>query len=121
MAAMPANRLREGETSMSMQALLMPVFAQVALTFVLLFWMQFLRMRAIRQAQVPAHSIALREPNWPARVTQVGNAYHNQLETPLLFYVLILLAHRDADRGLRSCLSSAGCSSLHASCTPIST
>src|SRR5262245_27836870 len=80
------------EASMSMQAMLMPVFAQVALTFVLLFWMQFSRMRAIRQGQVPAHSIALREPNWPPRVTQIGNAYHNQLETPLLFYVLILLA-----------------------------
>ena len=77
---------------MSIQAMLMPVFAQVALTFVLLFWMQFLRMRAIRRGQVPAHSIALREPNWPPRVTQIGNAYHNQLETPLLFYVLILLA-----------------------------
>ena len=25
-------------------------------------------------------------------LTQIGNAYHNQLETPLLFYVLILLA-----------------------------
>ena len=77
---------------MSMQATLMPVFAQVALTFVLLFWMQFLRMRAISRDQVPAHSIALREPNWPPRVTQIGNAYQNQLETPLLFYVLILLA-----------------------------
>ena len=77
---------------MSMQAMLMPVFAQVALTFVLLFWMQFSRMRAVRRGQVPAHSIALREPNWPPRVTQIGNAYHNQLETPLLFYVLILLA-----------------------------
>ena len=38
---------------MSMQAMLMPVFAQVALTFVLLFWMRFLRMRAIRRGQVP--------------------------------------------------------------------
>src|SRR6476620_9054602 len=77
---------------MSMQAMLMPVFAKVALTFVLLVCMQFSRMRAIRRGQVPAHSIALREPNWPPRVTQIGNAYHNQLETPLLFYVLILLA-----------------------------
>jgi hypothetical protein len=75
-----------------MQAMPMLVFAQVALTFVLLFWIQFLRMRGIRRGQVPAHSIALREPNWPLRVTQIGNAYHNQLETPLLFYVLILLA-----------------------------
>ena len=77
---------------MSMQAVLMPVFAQVALTFVLLFWMQFLRLQAVRRGQVPAHEVALREPNWPARVTQISNAYHNQLETPLLFYVLILLA-----------------------------
>jgi hypothetical protein len=80
------------EAVMTMQAMLMPVFAQVALTFVLLFWMQYLRMRAIRRGQVPAHSVALREPNWPARTLQVGNAFHNQLETPLLFYVLILLA-----------------------------
>jgi hypothetical protein len=77
---------------MSMQAILMPVFAQVALTFVLLFWMQVLRLRAIRRGDVPEHSVALREPNWPARITQVANAFHNQLETPLLFYVLILLA-----------------------------
>jgi hypothetical protein len=77
---------------MSFEAMLMPVFAQVALTFVLLFWMQILRLRAVRRGQVPAHSVALREPNWPARVTQISNAYHNQLETPLLFYVLILLA-----------------------------
>ena len=74
---------------MSMQAMLMPVFAQVALTFVLLFWMQYLRLRAVRRGLVPAYAVALREPNWPARVTQIGNAYHNQLETPLLFYVLI--------------------------------
>jgi hypothetical protein len=77
---------------MSIQAMLMPVFAQVALTFVLLFWMQVLRLRAIRLGQVPAQSVALREPNWPARVIQIANAFHNQLETPLLFYVLILLA-----------------------------
>jgi hypothetical protein len=77
---------------MSFQAMLMPVFALVALTFALLFWMQILRLRVIRKGQVPAHSVALREPNWPARLTQISNAYHNQLETPLLFYVLILLA-----------------------------
>jgi hypothetical protein len=77
---------------MSMQAMLMPVFAQVALTFALLFWMSFLRIQAIRQGKVAPHTIALREPNWPPRATQISNAYHNQLETPLLFYVLILLA-----------------------------
>ncbi|MGC2410377.1 MAG: MAPEG family protein [Methyloceanibacter sp.] len=77
---------------MSMQAMLMPVFAQVALTFALLFWMSILRIQAIRQGKVAPHAVALREPNWPPRATQIGNAYHNQLETPLLFYALILLA-----------------------------
>jgi hypothetical protein len=76
---------------MSMQAMLMPMFAQVALSFVLFFRMQFLRLGAVRLGQVPAHSVALRESNWPPRVTQIGNVYHNQLET-LLFYVLVLLA-----------------------------
>jgi hypothetical protein len=72
--------------------MLMPVLAQVALTFVLLFWMQTLRLQAVSRGEVTAQSVALREPGWPARLTQISNAYHNQLETPLLFYVLILLA-----------------------------
>src|SRR6478736_3613463 len=76
---------------MSMQATLMPVFAQVSLTFVLLFWMQFLRMRAISRGEVPPHSIAPREPNWPPRAAPIGNAYHNQLETPVLVGVVSVL------------------------------
>ena len=43
-----------GEAVMTMQAMLMPVFAQVALTFVLLFWTLLLRFQAIRQGQVGA-------------------------------------------------------------------
>ena len=31
-------------------------------------------------------------PHWPARVLQISNAYHNQLELPVLFYVVVLLA-----------------------------
>jgi hypothetical protein len=77
---------------MSIEAILMPMFAQVALTFVLLFWMGFLRTQALRTGAVMPEQIALREPNWPLRVTQIGNAYHNQLELPVLFYVVTLLA-----------------------------
>jgi hypothetical protein len=51
-----------------------------------------LRARALRLGQVDAHQVRLREPNWPPRVLQVGNAYHNQLELPVLFYVVVLLA-----------------------------
>ena len=77
---------------MSIEAILMPMFAQVALTFVLLFWMSVLRLRAVRSGAVQAQQIALREPNWPPRVIQISNAFHNQLELPILFYVVILLA-----------------------------
>ena len=77
---------------MSIEAILMPMFVQVALTFVLLFWMGGLRYRAFRSGEVKAEKIALREPHWPLRVLQIANAYHNQLELPVLFYVVMLLA-----------------------------
>jgi hypothetical protein len=76
----------------TVQAILVPMFVQVGLTFVLLFWMSVLRLRAIRLGQVQLGQVALREPNWPPRVTQIGNAFHNQLELPVLFYVVVLLA-----------------------------
>jgi hypothetical protein len=77
---------------MSIQAILVPMFVQVGLTFVLLFWMAALRMRAIRSGEVDPQQVRLREPNWPPRVTQIANAFHNQLELPVLFYVVVLLA-----------------------------
>lgn len=77
---------------MSIQAILLPMFVQVGLSFVLLFWMGGLRYRALRLGQVDPHQVRLREPNWPPRVLQVANAYHNQLELPVLFYVVVLLA-----------------------------
>jgi hypothetical protein len=77
---------------MTIQAILVPMFAQVGLTFALLFWMSVLRLRALRLGGVQPQDVALREPNWPPRVLQVGNAFHNQLELPVLFYTVVLLA-----------------------------
>ena len=77
---------------MSIQAVLLPLFVEVILTFVLLYWMAYVRTRAIRIGEIEAQNIALREPNWPPGITQVGNAYHNQLELPVLFYVLTILS-----------------------------
>ena len=77
---------------MSIQAILIPMFVQVALTFVLLFWLTILRLRVIRKGEVRPQQVALREPAWSPHVLQVGNAFHNQLELPVLFYVVTLLA-----------------------------
>jgi hypothetical protein len=84
---------------MSLSMILAPLFVEVALTFVLLFWMGSLRVAAVRRGEVAPRDIALREPNWPPRVLQIQNAFHSQLELPVLFYVLTILslATRHAD------------------------
>ena len=76
---------------MMVQAILIPLFVQVALTFAIGFWMAAGRVRAIRSGEVRHRDIALREPNWPPRLMQLQNAYLNQMEMPLLFYVLVVL------------------------------
>jgi hypothetical protein len=77
---------------MSVSVVLLPLFIQVALTFALWFWMAYYRVSLIRGGDVHPRDVALREPNWPRHVLQVSNAAHNQLETPLVFYVLTILA-----------------------------
>jgi hypothetical protein len=77
---------------MSLASVLLPLFVQVALTFALLFWMGGARTGALRSNQTKMSDIALGEGNWPARVMAIGNSYNNQLQIPVLFYVLVILA-----------------------------
>jgi hypothetical protein len=77
---------------MSIQAVLLPLFVQVVLTFVLLAWMAGLNRQAVLRGEVGLRDVALREPGWPVRNLQIRNAFQNQLETPVLFYVLTILA-----------------------------
>jgi len=77
---------------MSVQMVLLPVFVLVGLTFALLLWMAGARRRALVGGETKIRDIALGQPNWPTRATQIGNCYRNQFELPLLFYVLIALA-----------------------------
>lgn len=77
---------------MSVTAVLLPVFVQVGLTFVLLLMMGRSRIASLRSGQVRMGDIALGERNWPKRTLQFQNAFHNQFEVPVLFYVLVVLA-----------------------------
>jgi len=77
---------------MSFGAAFAPVFVQVALTFVLLFRAGIVRVGMVRRGEVRAGDIALRQPNWPEKATQLINAYQNQLELPVLFYLLMVAA-----------------------------
>jgi hypothetical protein len=77
---------------MSVQMVLLPVFVLVGLTFALLLGMASARTRALTSREISPKDIALGQPNWPTRVTQIGNCFKNQFELPLLFYALIALA-----------------------------
>ena len=77
---------------MSIQAILLPLFVQVALTFGLMFWMAFSRIGAIKRKETRMADVALGQLNWPPRVQQISNSYHSQLQLPILFYVLTILA-----------------------------
>jgi hypothetical protein len=77
---------------MSIATILLPVFVQVTLTFVILVWMARSRIGALRAGQVKMGDVALGQTVWPTRVQQISNNYHSQLQLPVLFYVLTILA-----------------------------
>jgi hypothetical protein len=73
----------------SIQIILLPVFIQVALTFVLLF-----------MTRSGGNDIRFKdEPNDSAGTAQIGSAYNSQFQLPVLFYVAVVLAYllRKAD------------------------
>jgi hypothetical protein len=74
---------------MTVADFLLPVFVQVFLTFALLLRTAVGRLESFRSGQVKPQDIALGEPGWPKKTTQFGNAFKNQLELPVLFYVLV--------------------------------
>jgi hypothetical protein len=85
--------------TMSSQAILLPVFVLVALTSGLLFLTGYSRMKSVRRGETKVRDIALGQPNWPERITKIGNSYNSQFQLPVLFYVVIILAYvlRQAD------------------------
>lgn len=71
---------------------LLPVFVLVGLTFFLLLYMVTARNKASKGRETRLKDIAVRQPNWPERVAQIGDCFSNQFEVPVLFYILIALA-----------------------------
>ena len=76
---------------MSVQMILLPLFVQVLLTFVLGLNLAVKRRRAFATG-TRWQEIAVREPNWPKDSLIASNAFLNQFEIPVLFYILIALA-----------------------------
>lgn len=84
---------------MTFGQILAPVFVQVLLTFVLLFWMGRVRIAAVKRKETRILKATPRTWEWPERVRQVQDSFHNQLELPVLFYIAMVigLVTRQAD------------------------
>jgi hypothetical protein len=76
---------------MSVQMILLPLFLQVLLTIALGLHLAVRRRLAFAQG-TRWQDISMREPNWPKDAIIAHNAYLNQFEMPVLFYVLTILA-----------------------------
>ncbi|GJD38213.1 MULTISPECIES: MAPEG family protein [Methylobacterium] len=77
---------------MTVQAILAPVFAQVLLIFVLMFWLGRVRLAEIKAGAVTAGDVSMGQRNWQPRAQQAANAFSNQFELPVLFFALVPLA-----------------------------
>ncbi len=80
---------------MSIQIILLPVFIQVALTFVLLLMTRGAQTRSAGYGDIRFKD----EPNDPTGPALIGSLYNSQFQLPMLFYVVVTLAYllRKAD------------------------
>lgn len=78
---------------MSIEAVLLPALAQVALTFIILLELGRRRLGALRRGDARIPDVALGQPAWPEAALQCANSFRNQFEIPVLFYVLTGFAH----------------------------
>ncbi|ACB95546.1 MAPEG family protein [Beijerinckia indica] len=77
---------------MTLQAVLLPVFVQFGLMTFLLLWMVADRQKLFKSGALRFKDIALgqQEP-LPLLSRQIGNAYNNQFQMPVLFLALVPL------------------------------
>ncbi len=78
---------------MSVQAILLPLFVEVILTFMLGSALVPMRGRDFKSGVARYDNVALREPNWSKGTLQFAYSFSNQFELPVLFYVLTILEY----------------------------
>lgn len=79
---------------MAMKPLLLPLLAQVALTFIVMFRMYALRTAEFKTKRIDPQSVRTRQ-TFREKLTDsahVADNYSNLFELPVLFYAAILLA-----------------------------
>ena len=76
---------------MSQQLIFIPVLIQITLTLGLYILLGIAKSRALKLGDVNEDRRGLHDDAWPDSVLKINNCIRNQFETPVLFYVLVLL------------------------------
>jgi hypothetical protein len=76
---------------MSQQLIFIPVLIQITLTLGLYILLAIAKSRALKLGNVNEDRRGLHDDAWPDSVLKINNCIRNQFETPVLFYVLVLL------------------------------
>ncbi|HEY4201585.1 MAG TPA: MAPEG family protein [Devosiaceae bacterium] len=66
---------------------LFAILAQGAIALVLLAWLGSVRLPLVSRGKVLVGDIALSRDPWPVEEKRVANAFDNQFQLPVLFYV----------------------------------
>ena len=77
---------------MTIPTILAPLFVQVLLTIVLAVVMATRRLSAVKAGAVRRGDVSMGEKAWPAEAQMASNAFSNQFELPILFYVAVVIA-----------------------------
>ena len=72
--------------------LIAAILAQAAIAIVLLAVLGMIRVPMVSSGKMPMRDIALSREPWPAHEKRVSNAFDNQFQLPVLFYVACGLA-----------------------------
>ena len=72
--------------------LVFAMLAQGLLALALLWYLGSIRLPLVLSGKVRIGDIALDKEAWPERARQASNAFDNQFQLPVLFYVACLLA-----------------------------
>jgi hypothetical protein len=79
---------------MNQEAILLPIFALAALTFVVSLWMARLRIIAVRRGDLDVNYYKLNQGAVvPEYLAKVSRNFQNLLEFPILFYVVAILLY----------------------------
>ena len=76
---------------MDLRMVIAPLVAQVFLTIAIALVMASRRYRAVKANEVKVIDAAASNIVWPALAAQAQRSFANQLETPVLFYVLVTM------------------------------